>query len=198
MTLSERKRVAIIDAAVREFQQAGFQAATMDKIAASAQVSKRTVYNHFPSKELLFAEITTQIFKQAMSATDFVYSSEMPLAEQLTLIAKQEMALLADVEYMNQVRMVIGECFHSFELVQQSLMKLKQTEGGLNKWLLAGVEDGRLVVPDTEMASVQFIGLLKSFAFWPQILTHQSSLAPNESEVVVNSAVEMFLKQYQK
>lgn len=53
--LTDRKRVAIIDAAIEEFLAAGYDATSMDRIAARANVSKRTVYNHFPSKEALFA-----------------------------------------------------------------------------------------------------------------------------------------------
>src|SRR5690606_882915 len=55
--LTDRKREAIIQAAIAEFRAHGFDITSMDKIAATAGVSKRTVYNHFPSKEELFAEI---------------------------------------------------------------------------------------------------------------------------------------------
>ncbi len=197
MTLSERKRLAIIQAAIDEFQSAGFQGTSMDKVAARAQVSKRTVYNHFPSKESLFEEITAQIFQTAMSATEFPYRQDMPLAQQLTTIANQELALLSSIEYMNKVRMVMAECFHSFELVQQSIIRLKETEGGLQKWLQAAMDDGQLKALDSEMASIQFLGLIKAFAFWPQLFAHQEPLESEEANKVVTSAVEMFLKQYQ-
>ncbi|MGA9853210.1 MAG: TetR/AcrR family transcriptional regulator [Gammaproteobacteria bacterium] len=49
------KREAILKAANRIFLETGFGAASMDAIANEAQVSKQTVYNHFGSKEELFA-----------------------------------------------------------------------------------------------------------------------------------------------
>lgn len=49
------KREAILDAARKVFLDVGFGAASMDAIANEAQVSKQTVYNHFGSKEDLFA-----------------------------------------------------------------------------------------------------------------------------------------------
>ena len=54
MKLSEIKRKQIIEAAAEEFRSAGFNGTSMDKVAARANVSKRTVYNHFPSKDALF------------------------------------------------------------------------------------------------------------------------------------------------
>ena len=59
LRLTDRKREAIIQAAIEAFRADGFEATSMDKIAAKAEVSKRTVYNHFPSKEELFAESCT-------------------------------------------------------------------------------------------------------------------------------------------
>jgi len=41
--LTDRKRVAIVGAAIEEFLAAGYDATSMDRIAARASVSKRTV-----------------------------------------------------------------------------------------------------------------------------------------------------------
>ncbi|HEX2667138.1 MAG TPA: TetR/AcrR family transcriptional regulator [Gammaproteobacteria bacterium] len=51
----EAKREAILEAARKVFMDVGFGAASMDAIANEAKVSKQTVYNHFGSKEDLFA-----------------------------------------------------------------------------------------------------------------------------------------------
>lgn len=49
------KREVILEAAKKVFLEVGFGAASMDAIANAAKVSKQTVYNHFGSKEDLFA-----------------------------------------------------------------------------------------------------------------------------------------------
>lgn len=51
----DEKERAIVAAARRVFLANGFDGASMDAIAQSAAVSKRTVYNRFTSKEALFA-----------------------------------------------------------------------------------------------------------------------------------------------
>lgn len=59
------ERVAEIDAAIRAaaldlFVEAGFEAASMDAIAAAAKVSKGTLYARYDSKEPLFRAILEQ------------------------------------------------------------------------------------------------------------------------------------------
>lgn len=63
------KRSAIIAAATAEFAQRGFDAATMDGIAAAAGVSKRTVYDHFGDKERMFAAVVTSVIDRASAIT---------------------------------------------------------------------------------------------------------------------------------
>ena len=75
--LTDRKRAAILEAAVAEFRSNGFEVTSMDRIAETAGVSKRTVYNHFPSKEALFAEILTQLWKSSLAGVDLTYRTKV-------------------------------------------------------------------------------------------------------------------------
>src|SRR5215831_11027089 len=49
-----RTRQEIADAAMRLFAQRGFERVTVAEVAAAAEVSEKTVYNYFPTKEDLF------------------------------------------------------------------------------------------------------------------------------------------------
>jgi AcrR family transcriptional regulator len=53
----ERRREEIVDAARRVFFEKGLVAATMDEIAEAAELSKATLYHHFPSKEDLYLAV---------------------------------------------------------------------------------------------------------------------------------------------
>ncbi len=48
------KREGILDAALDVFLSEGFSGASMERVAATASVSKMTVYRHFKNKEALF------------------------------------------------------------------------------------------------------------------------------------------------
>ena len=53
----QRTRQALIDAAVRLFEERGYDQTTVADIAAAAEVSTRTFFLHFPTKEaVLFAD----------------------------------------------------------------------------------------------------------------------------------------------
>lgn len=53
----ERRRDEIIDAARKVFFDKGLVTATMDEIAEAAELSKATLYLHFPSKEELYLAV---------------------------------------------------------------------------------------------------------------------------------------------
>ncbi|MGV9315367.1 TetR/AcrR family transcriptional regulator [Streptomyces sp. NPDC003691] len=56
---SARKHKAIMEAATGLFLRKGYPGTSMDEIAATAAVSKQTVYKHFADKETLFGAIIT-------------------------------------------------------------------------------------------------------------------------------------------
>jgi AcrR family transcriptional regulator len=49
----EAKRARIAEAAFELFQAQGYAETTIDQIAAAARVGRRTVFNHFPTKEAI-------------------------------------------------------------------------------------------------------------------------------------------------
>ena len=48
-------RERLVGTAARLFEQHGYEAVTMEQIAAEADVAKRTLYNHFPTREAILA-----------------------------------------------------------------------------------------------------------------------------------------------
>ena len=60
----KRKRAAIVDAARRAFLENGYASTSMDRIAAAAGVSIKTVYRHFDDKDDLFSAVMQAACRQ--------------------------------------------------------------------------------------------------------------------------------------
>ncbi|WP_433264667.1 TetR/AcrR family transcriptional regulator [Actinosynnema sp. CS-041913] len=58
---SEGKRAAILDAAEILFVEEGYDAVSVEEVAAHARVSKRTVYDHFEDKEEIFSRVLERV-----------------------------------------------------------------------------------------------------------------------------------------
>ncbi|WP_115552629.1 TetR/AcrR family transcriptional regulator [Xanthomonas arboricola] len=194
--LTDRKRHAILEAAIAEFSQHGFEATSMDRVAATAGVSKRTVYNHFSSKDALFGEILRGLWQRSAEAVSLVYRPDQSLRTQLTQLLQQKLRLLDDAAFIDLSRVAIAECIHSPKRARALLAQLGSKEEGTTTWLRAALADGRLAAVDAEFASQQLQALVKGFAFWPQLAMGQPPLSPAQQAQVAESAVEMFLGLY--
>ncbi|SEC28553.1 transcriptional regulator, TetR family [Pseudomonas mohnii] len=195
--LTDRKREAIIQAAIAEFRANGFDITSMDKIAATAGVSKRTVYNHFPSKEELFAEILNQLWARLTAEKETPYQTGLALRDQLRPLLMAKLRMLGDDNFLDLARVAIAATIHSPERAQDMVARLGEREESLTVWIRAAQADGRLKAVDPAFAAQQVQGLLKSFAFWPQVSMGLPGLSADMQGSVVESALDMFLACYQ-
>jgi AcrR family transcriptional regulator len=65
---AEKTRQQILDGAYRLFRRRGYSRVTMDDIAAEIRCTKRTLYNHFESKDQLLADVLTAQHELAVKA----------------------------------------------------------------------------------------------------------------------------------
>ena len=194
--LTDRKRVAIVGAAIEEFLAAGYDATSMDRIAARANVSKRTVYNHFPSKEALFAAILHQLWDASQSSDAPAYNADQPLRAQLLDLLGRKLRLLNDESFLALARVAIAAGIHSAERARDMVARLGEREEDLTVWIRAAAADGRLKTDDPLFAALQLQALVKAFAFWPQVTMGQAPLSEREQKQVAESAADMFLARY--
>ena len=167
----------------------------MDRIAEVAGVSKRTVYNHFPSKEALFSMILEELWERSVASDALPYRADQPLQAQLLQLLGQKLELLSDANFIDLARVAMAEVIHSPERAQAIVCRMGEKESGevrgsAQRSPMAGCE------VDPEFAGHQLHGLVKSFAFWPQVTMGQAPLSAQERARVAESAVAMFLGFY--
>ena len=196
LTLTEQKRLDILAAAQEEFKEKGFLGASMDSLAKRAEVSKRTVYNHFPSKDILFHNIVKELCDSFSQAVNIEYQSNKSLEEQLHIAAMSELQLLGSECFCDLNRITLAEFIRSPELASSTLDHLGQQKDGLHVWIEDAINDGRLKTVDADYATQQFLGLIKAAAFWPQLLMNQDFPSPEQQQTIADDAVFMFLARY--
>ena len=194
--LTEQKREDIIAAATEEFKSHGFRATSMDRIAATAQVSKRTVYNHFENKVVLFQAITRELFDKAKQVSEHPYDPSVPVKVQLQTIAEQEMAMLTSEDFLALARVITSESLSSPELTKVNFDEFQESSIGVVKWIGQATKDGKLRISNPVDAGRQFLSLIEGSAFWPQLFSYKPIPNEDEQKAIINSAIDMFLNTY--
>lgn len=195
--LTDLKRQKIFDAAIHEFTNRGFEATSMERIAATAQVSIRTVYKHFSGKESLFRAIAQALCDVAGQITDCPYDAEVPIGQQLSDIATRYLELVTSDQFARAMRIATSESISLPEESKGISVQYKANNVGVIKWVEEAVADGKLSVKDTIRAGEQFLSLIEAFALWPQLLHIKPAPDTTEQKKIVESTVEMFLRTYE-
>ena len=83
---SEETQARILDAALKNFSESGYDAASVDDICAEAGVSKGAFYHHFPSKQAVFLTLLNEWLKTVDASLEAARKPTVP--ETLTNMAR--------------------------------------------------------------------------------------------------------------
>ena len=194
--LTEKQR-QIVDAACKLFTEQGYEITSMDKVAAEANVSKRTVYSYFDSKEHLFCTVMGGMcagFGEP-NADDIDYSGT--LREVLTDCALLILAKVNSPEKLQLMRTVIAET-EQFPLIGETFWhdgpgKMRDE---LAKYIEKMQDQGLLREADPAIVAAQFQGFVTGPFLIQRLFTSSCDWSPEDAINSVGPAVESFLKAY--
>jgi TetR/AcrR family transcriptional regulator of autoinduction and epiphytic fitness len=118
------------------------------------------------------------------------------LRGQLLELLLKKLALLNNEAFLSLARVAIAAGIHSPERARDMVARMGEREEDLTVWIRAAAADGRLKTADPVFASLQLQGLVKGFAFWPQVTMGQPPLGKAEQKQIAESAADMFLARY--
>jgi TetR/AcrR family transcriptional repressor of mexJK operon len=198
---STRKRLTILSAGRDLFLSNGYQGTSVDQIAASAEVSKQTVYKHFGDKRELLLSIVNEALDGAVT----------PFLERIRALAdtadlEADVAALA-IDYLRAVlqepvvqlrRLVIGEANRLPELAQLYYTEAPaRTLAAFADCFAALHRRGLLHIPEPAIAAEHFAFLIVGrsidqalFYGGPQVL------ADIDVDSHVRAGVRVFLAAY--
>jgi TetR/AcrR family transcriptional regulator of autoinduction and epiphytic fitness len=193
--VSKEKQSALLEAAIAEFQKHGYEGASIDAIAAEAGISKRTLYNHFPSKEALFRSLVEEMGHRVRLFSELEYRRAVPLRDQLQRYAHASARLIQDKKTLALFRAILAEHVRTPALVASVMKRQWDEEYGFAAWVAAACRDGKLRTKSPERAAHHFASLIKGAAVWP-VVFRRGSIKRSEIETAIEEAIEMFLRYY--
>ena len=191
---TSRKREAILDGAVKVFIEKGYDVSSMDEIADTAGVSKRTVYNHFESKEALFRTVVEDFVRQRDEMKPIEYTRDLPIDQQLKAFAQAELYLIDD-----PVRRGLSKVLTSFFLIDvtmaNEIMGQNNPYAAFIQWLNAAKQDHKLDFSSPELTARIFYGMVEGCLTYPALLSNGESL--RTAGPMLDELVSVFLGRYE-
>jgi TetR/AcrR family transcriptional regulator, mexJK operon transcriptional repressor len=190
------KRQAIILAAQDVFMDHGFEATSVDAVAAHAGVSKLTIYNHFGTKEDLFAAALNEKCDHFMQPDAIRSAGHRSTRDGLIQIGRSFLALILDADVLKMHRVIMAESMNHPRVAALFFAKaVEPTNAKVMEFLNVETKAGRLGVKNTEAAAWEYLALLKGR---PMFMALLNMPLPSKAELQahINGCVEMFLRAY--
>lgn len=188
------KQQAIIDGAVQVFTDVGYDKASMDMIAEVAGVSKRTVYNHFLSKENLFQEVIAWYLGEQQELKQITYDPERSLVEQLEEFANAELFLVNSPTRHGLSRVLTSVLMRDIEYARLTRAKYAPPHEPLTRWLVAACEDKRLNVDNPALAARVFYAMIEGAFTWPALF--QPRVDAKKIKPLMDELLVTFMARY--
>ncbi|UTW45489.1 TetR/AcrR family transcriptional regulator [bacterium SCSIO 12696] len=197
ITRSQQKQQDIIQAAEQIFIECGYRGASVDAIAERAQVSKRTIYNHFANKEALFQHITNLLIESVVRSSTVNYDRKQPLDKQLFDILSGAWDALTTKKLIELARVILSEYMQNPAMSQRTMERITQHEDGLNSWLKAAIADHRIKPIEVEFAAAMLRGMIHELGHHPMLFFDMPAPTKKEKQHALTEIVAVFLGRYQ-
>ena len=187
----EKKRAEIRSAAKALFLRSGFHGTSTDAIAATAGVSKETLYRYYARKEDLFVDVVRSLTTERLHPLQWTERSAEPTSVQdlrllLRDIARQVLETMVQPEYLAIFRLMLAELPRFPEL--GPLFRQTVPEPVINA-LLSLLRQGQahgVVREDIDLATVgrMFFGTLLTYGVLDGLLLNASTSQMPEASVI--------------
>jgi AcrR family transcriptional regulator len=194
---SNRKRKAILDAALRLFRTHGFDKTSVSQITAAVGGSKATIYSHFPSKEELFVECMMAAAESYMAGTlKHLDASSANPAVALVDFGRSFLNFICSPEQLEVRRLMIAEAARS-GTGRLLFDKITALRTHVSAFMSACMASGTLRSDDPMLAADHLGAMLEAQILEP-LLLHVRKGSPTEREIMLAAerAVAAFLRAY--
>ncbi|GAB1691731.1 TetR/AcrR family transcriptional regulator [Krasilnikovia sp. M28-CT-15] len=155
---------AVLTAAVRLFNERGYEATSMGELAERLGITKSSIYHHVSSKQELLRMAVDHALDGLFEAADEVRARQAPAIERLELLIRRSVLVLADrLEYVTLLLRVRGNT----AVEQQALLRRRVFDAIVTDLVKQAQADGALR-PDMDPATAArlLFGMVNSLIEW--------------------------------
>lgn len=196
---TEARRDAILEAAAKLFEEAGFEGASMSELSRRLGGSKTTLYGYFPSKEELFVAVVRKFTTAHLAEATAIVLSALDEKPALGPLLKKAggrvlQVMLNDRRAIVVYRMVLAEAGRSDIGLLFHDAGPSQFMDALARLFARAVECGAMRKLDPMVTAMQFLGLLTAES--GARLYQRNPLPVTAAEIArrVDHAVDFFLE----
>ncbi len=195
--LSPEKERQILDGAAAVFAEAGYEGASMARIAAVAGVSKGTLYNYFEGKRELFSAFMQRTCANQIALIFDELDETVPAEAALLRICRRILDVLGSEQGLLVYRMVVAEAGKFPELAETFYAAgPRRALARMTEWIARNARAGLLRVDDPEFAAEQLFALMQTRVLLRRRLHMPDGVSEADIERVVTSGVRLFLRGY--
>ncbi|MEO0535450.1 MAG: TetR/AcrR family transcriptional regulator [Cyanobacteria bacterium P01_A01_bin.123] len=188
------KAKAILSGALQVFTTQGYAAASMDRIASAAGVSKPTLYRYFQDKETLFVTLIQQSMQKnrqllfnLQTAPDLQHAPDNVLRQLATSVLEE---FSRNQPLSTLMRLIIGESERFPELARTFVREIqKPLLEDLSGYLAAQTQ---LQLPDPMVAARIFSGSIVHYLIVQEIM-HGKDILPLERDRMIDGLIHLIM-----
>lgn len=158
------KRSAVLQTAVRMFNEKGFRSTSIDEVAVALNVTKPTIYHYFSNKDEILFECVRLGLQVTLDAAEAVEKQGGNGLDRMKALIR-DYAVLSTQDF--------GKCVNrtaDHDLSEKSRKKFRalkrETDAVIQKVVLSGMRDGSIAVSDPKLVSFCVSGALNWISRW--------------------------------
>lgn len=189
------KAEAILEGAMQEFITCGYAAASMDRIAVAAKVSKPTLYSYFRDKAGLFTALIQQITQGSRQSKliERERRLQLPLRDSLKQIATISLNQISGKQpIFTLIRLIVGESGRFPALAQTFVRNGEKPMLEELSYLFAHHPDLKAANPD--ILARCFHGSIVYYIIVQEIL-HGEEILPLERDRFIDGLIDLIVGQ---
>ena len=155
---------AVLAAAVRLFNERGYEATSMDDVAKRLGITKSSLYHHVTGKQELLRIAVDQALDGLFEAMDEVDGLEAPALDRLEILIRRSVLVLAErLEYVTLLLRVRGNT----AVEQQALLRRRIFDAKVTELVKRAQAEGA-IRPDVDAATAArlLFGMVNSLIEW--------------------------------